>query len=56
MIHVIFVIGRIFVCVEMSNKMWLAFLSNNWFCHLTLYQFVEEVLRITLVYVSSVKV
>ena len=34
MIHVIFVIRRVFICVELSNTIWLIFLLNNWFCRI----------------------
>ena len=33
--HVIFVIGRVFVCVELSNaKIVIKIVSSNCFCHL----------------------
>ena len=56
MIHVIFVIGRVFDYVELSNTIQSILLSNDWSCHLILHQFVEEVLWIAVVYVVSVKI
>lgn len=33
-IHVIFVMGHVFISVELSGTIWEIFLSNDWFCHL----------------------
>ena len=40
--HVIFVIGRVFIYVELSNTKLLIFLSNNWFCHLIFISICRE--------------
>ena len=41
-IHVIFVMGHVFVSVELSRTIWEIFLSNDWFCHLIFISICRE--------------